>query len=227
MSPGAGNEWDEIAETYDRVAGTEQDVVYGNLKTALWSALGDVGGRTILDLGCGSGWLAAQLTGRGAKVVGIDGSAELIRRAQARSPMGRWVLHDLRNGLPKLEQHAIDVVVSHMALMDFDPLDSMLNDLRAILSPGSQVIITMPHPGFFNYKSVEEDGVTYRKVRNYLRPEAWQIQSYGGHTHYHRPLSYYVNLFASYGFSLIRFEEPEFKNETPVFCLLQFSRAAA
>jgi SAM-dependent methyltransferase len=221
------NEWDEIAETYDRVAGTAQDLVYGNLKTALWSALGDVRGRTILELGCGSGWLAAQLTEKGAKVVGIDGSAELIRRAQARSPTGQWILHDLRNGLPKLEQRAIDVVVSHMTLMDFDPLDPMLGDLGALLSPRPRIIITMPHPGFFNYKSAEEDGATFRKVRNYLRSEAWKIESYGGHTHYHRPLSYYVNLFARYGFCLIRFEEPEFKNETPVFCLLQFSRAAA
>ena len=175
----------------------------------------------VLDVGCGSGWLAAQLADAGAHVVGIDGSAELIRRARARFPAVQWLLHDLRDGLPKLPDHRpIDIVVAHMSVMDFDPLLPLFNDLGFLVPTGSRLIITMPHPAFFNYKSATEGEVTFRKVRNYLRHETWHIESYGGHNHYHRPLSYYVNLIADAGFALVRFDEPERKDATPVFCLL-------
>ena len=61
MTTGGSSGWDAIAEAYDRLAGTDKDVVYADLRSALWSALGDVRRKWVLDVGCGSGWLAAQL----------------------------------------------------------------------------------------------------------------------------------------------------------------------
>src|ERR1700682_298790 len=49
-----------------------------------YSLLGDVGGRRVLDFGCGSGENCLLLARRGAKVVGVDISESLIRVARKR-----------------------------------------------------------------------------------------------------------------------------------------------
>jgi len=49
-----------------------------------FSLLGDIRGKTVLDLGCGTGENVIPLTELGARVVGIDISPELIMLAQLR-----------------------------------------------------------------------------------------------------------------------------------------------
>src|SRR5437870_779664 len=46
--------------------------------------LGDVRGRTVVDFGCGSGENTLPLARRGANVIGVDISANLIRLAERR-----------------------------------------------------------------------------------------------------------------------------------------------
>jgi SAM-dependent methyltransferase len=58
------------------------------LVEAIWRE-GDLAGRRVLDVGCGTGRLAAELAGRGARVWGVDPSAEML--AVARSRAGRNV----------------------------------------------------------------------------------------------------------------------------------------
>jgi cyclopropane fatty-acyl-phospholipid synthase-like methyltransferase len=55
--------------------------VLGRMALAL-EALSDIEGRTVLDIGCGTGELGIRLAERGAaRVVGIDAAAEMIRTA--------------------------------------------------------------------------------------------------------------------------------------------------
>ncbi|HEX5041494.1 MAG TPA: methyltransferase domain-containing protein [Candidatus Polarisedimenticolaceae bacterium] len=51
-------------------------------------ALPPLHGRTVLDLGCGVGDLAAELVQRGARVVGFDANEELLGRARAQGLRG-------------------------------------------------------------------------------------------------------------------------------------------
>jgi 2-polyprenyl-3-methyl-5-hydroxy-6-metoxy-1,4-benzoquinol methylase len=55
-----------------------QDAVIG-------SFLGDLHGRTLLDVGTGTGRAAIGLAKRGARVTGVDASAEMLRVARARA----------------------------------------------------------------------------------------------------------------------------------------------
>ncbi len=216
--------WDSVAESYDSVAGTERDVAYSLLKADLWNALGDLQGRKVLDLGCGSGWLSALMAERGAVVTGIDGSTQLLSMAKARYPDGEWVQHDLSTGLPSIEP--AETVVSNMVLMDFDPIEPLVSELSLTVTPGARVVVTLPHPAFFNYEPGSDEAGLYRKVRRYLQPEEWSIETFGGHAHYHRPLSFYVNTFAENGFLLKHLREPELDAGIPVFCLMEFVRGA-
>jgi SAM-dependent methyltransferase len=49
-------------------------------------AEGDLAGRRVLDVGCGTGQVAGALTGLGARVWGIDPSAEMLARARLTAP---------------------------------------------------------------------------------------------------------------------------------------------
>lgn len=53
-------------------------------------ALSPLAGRAILDIGCGGGYLAKSLVSLGAKVTGIDPSAEEIGRAASTAPGARF-----------------------------------------------------------------------------------------------------------------------------------------
>ena len=47
--------------------------------------VGDISGRDVLDVGCGDGDLAVELSRRGATVTGIDASPDMIEAARARA----------------------------------------------------------------------------------------------------------------------------------------------
>jgi ubiquinone/menaquinone biosynthesis C-methylase UbiE len=50
----------------------------------IFDALPSLHGRTVLDLGCGVGDLAAEFVARGARVIGVDMNEELLREARSR-----------------------------------------------------------------------------------------------------------------------------------------------
>lgn len=51
----------------------------------------------ILDLGCGTGELTAQIAQSGARVIGLDASTEMLRSAQERFPELEWREGDAQN----------------------------------------------------------------------------------------------------------------------------------
>ncbi len=46
-------------------------------------------------------------------------------------------------------------------------------------------------------------------VKGYLKPEVWRIESFGGHNHYHRSLTYYFDHLRAHQFAVTRLYEPE------------------
>jgi len=72
------NDYDSFAEAYS--AETEANLINGYYtRPAILDLAGDVAGRWVLDVGCGSGPLFAALRNRGAIVTGIDKSAGMLK----------------------------------------------------------------------------------------------------------------------------------------------------
>ena len=76
------------ADPYARLAGVYDEIVadpsYGRMAAFmhdLWAGDPD-GVRTVLDVCCGTGLLAAELIARGHRVTGVDGSAAMLARAR-------------------------------------------------------------------------------------------------------------------------------------------------
>lgn len=97
-----------------------------------------------------------------------------------------------------------------MFLMDLPSIDRLLADVSRSLQADGKLIVTMTHPAFFSHTTVEDEtgGAHYRRVTGYLQHEDRTISSFGGHHHYHRPLSWYIDQFAADNLAVTRFHEP-------------------
>lgn len=113
----------------------------------VWEA-GDLAGRSVLDVGCGTGSLTAELAVRGARAVGVDPSREML--AEARQRLGPAV--DLTLGraeaLPfddgRFERLVLRLVVH---LVD---CGRALSELARVLAPAGRAVITTFEPEHFD-----------------------------------------------------------------------------
>lgn len=112
-------------------------------------ALPSLGGRTVLDLGCGAGDVAAELVDRGARVVGVDGNEELLAAARAKG-LANASFHraDLRDpsDLDRILESTLgapaDGLWSSFAAAYFPDLAPVLAGWVRHLSPGGWVALT-------------------------------------------------------------------------------------
>lgn len=103
------------------------------------------GAREIVDLGCGTGSLTAELSHRwpGAHVVGVDNSPEMLADARAREVPERlqFELADLRDFAPA---RPLDIVVSNATLQWVPDHLPVLARLASFLNPGGVVALQVP-----------------------------------------------------------------------------------
>jgi 2-polyprenyl-3-methyl-5-hydroxy-6-metoxy-1,4-benzoquinol methylase len=206
-------DWNRIAEQYSTNDGYEdptQNPMYRQLEAVLWESLGDLQGRNVLDLGCGHGWFSEIMHTAGARVLGIDGAERLIAHARSHYPGSEFVQADLAQGLPPLNRQ-FDHIVSTMVLMDIPDLTVLIRDVSKALTATGRFIFVILHPCFFQYKINFDEAtqIWYRKVTNYQDPQTWRIESFGGHNHYHRNLTYYGELLRTNNLAITRLYEPE------------------
>jgi SAM-dependent methyltransferase len=114
------------------------------------AAVGDVGGLSAADLGCGTGRHAIWLAGRGAAVTAIDFSEGMLAVARAKPGAERvkFLTHDLNLSLPLLDG-AFDLVVSGLVLEHLRDLDGFFREARRIIRPSGCAIVSAMHPAMF------------------------------------------------------------------------------
>jgi SAM-dependent methyltransferase len=110
-----------------------------------FARLGDVRGRSVLDLGCGHGMAAVVLARRGARVVGCDVSAgylaEARRRARASGVRADWVA--VNGEVLPFADGAFDAVWGNAVLHHFD-LARAAAELHRVLRPGGVGVFCEP-----------------------------------------------------------------------------------
>src|SRR6476660_2481577 len=115
-------------------------------RPAVLALAGDVAGRRILDAGCGSGPLFAELRERGAVISGIDASAGILEVARRRlGDEADLRVADLRDPLP-FPDAAFDDVIASLVLHYLEDWGPTLGEFRRVLVPGGRVIVSVDHP---------------------------------------------------------------------------------
>jgi trans-aconitate 2-methyltransferase len=94
-------------------------------------------GQRVLDLGCGTGQLTAQIVERGADVLGIDRSAEMIEQARRNFPGIRFEQADATTFAVDAP---FDAVFSNATLHWVRPPGAAVARVRAALKPGGRFV---------------------------------------------------------------------------------------
>ncbi|TDP96694.1 class I SAM-dependent methyltransferase [Labedaea rhizosphaerae] len=97
-----------------------------------------------LDAACGTGRYAEFLAGRGHRVIGVDGSPDMLARARTRVPQGEFLLGDLHR-LPVADAE-VDLVVCALALTHVPALAPVMAEFARVLRPGGHLVIADMHP---------------------------------------------------------------------------------
>ena len=102
-------------------------------------------GAAVLDLGCGAGTdllIAAQMTGLGGRVIGIDMTPEMLERARASAASMGLDNVELHTGLIEalpLEDASVDVVISNGVIDLVPDKDAVFDEIDRVLRPGGRL----------------------------------------------------------------------------------------
>jgi ubiquinone/menaquinone biosynthesis C-methylase UbiE len=107
--------------------------------------LGNIEGKTVLDLGCGSGESLVPLIRRGAKVIGIDISPELITIAHQRlNAEGLSAIVRVGSAYQtELPDSSVEVIFC-MSLIHHLDIPQVREEMRRILRPGGFIALKEP-----------------------------------------------------------------------------------
>ena len=98
-------------------------------------------GEAILDLGCGTGTLAGAIAARGARVVGLDASPQMIAQARAAWPAIDFAVGD-GQALSSVDGFlgAFDAVFSNAALHWMTDAEAVARGMAGALKPGGRLV---------------------------------------------------------------------------------------
>lgn len=134
-------------------------------------------GEKILDLGCGTGELTAQLATTGAQVMGIDGSASMIASARQHFPDIKFVVADATSfSVPE----KFDAVFSNAVLHWIRQKEKVLDRIHKHLVPGGRLVLEMGGKG-----NVDDIMGALEKVmqkHGYIFKPFWYFPSVGEYT---------------------------------------------
>ena len=208
---GIADEWVAHADTND----------YRNhfLMPNMLAMVGDVAGLDVLDVGCGEGGYGRELSRRGAKVVGIDGSSRLIEVAHERAASAK-VDVDLycanANRLDGVADAHFDRVLASMCLMDVEDYFGAISEIARVLRSGGELLMSITHPCFqarvSKWIKDERGQPMFFAVDHYFDRVAWEARMAAEFTlpvlRRHRPLEDYMAAPLAAGLNLREFREP-------------------
>jgi ubiquinone/menaquinone biosynthesis C-methylase UbiE len=98
----------------------------------------------VLDAACGTGRYAVRLAEQGHTVVGVDQSPDMLERARAKVPGGRFLEGGLAD-LP-LPDASVDAAVCALALVHVPELGPAVEELARVVRPGGRILVSDVHP---------------------------------------------------------------------------------
>lgn len=202
------NDYDGFAEAY--AAESESSLLNAYYsRPAVVDLAGDVTGRRILDVGCGTGPVLEMLRERGAVVTGVDPSIKMLELARKR--LGEDAdLHQARlsqdpdvRSLP-FPDDTFDDAVACLVLHYLKDWSAPLAEIQRVLVPGGRLILALNHPFTYN---IEQPDADYFAVREFTDEYTFAGQK-ASLTYWHKSLSGMSDAFTEAGFRISVISEP-------------------
>lgn len=159
---------------------------------------------SVLDLGCGEGWLVRELNRNGLSAIGVDAVEALIDQARALDPenQNRYNVlsyNDLTKG--KLTG-TVDAVVANFSLLGDESVQQLFAAMKTILNPGGVFVVQTVHPVLACGDQPYLDG---------WREESWNgfgVGDFKPAPWFFRTLQSWTSLFFENKLTLTRIKEP-------------------
>jgi SAM-dependent methyltransferase len=210
--------WDDAAPAYAAEHGAflgEADFVWGpeGLREPEAGLLGDVAARDVLEVGCGGAQCSRWLAAHGARVVGLDLSAAMLRPAAGRATSGPVLLQADARALPFADA-SFDLACSAYGAVPFvaDP-ERIMHEVARVLRPGGRWVFSLTHPIRWVFPDDPgPDGLVARHPyfdrTPYVELDGAGVVLYAEH---HRTLAERIADLVEAGFVLERLVEPEWQ----------------
>jgi trans-aconitate methyltransferase len=155
--------------------------LYDDRHSFVWQKAGDLIGlldprpaQRILDLGCGTGHLTAQIAAQGADVIGLDASASMIAQARQNYPKLKFVLGDARSFH---FDEPFDAVFSNAVLHWIPDAAAVVSSVGAALKSGGRFVFEMG--GKENISRIVDALTSVLKASGYPAVNPWYYPSAG------------------------------------------------
>lgn len=156
---------------------------------------------SVLDLGCGEGWLVRELAGRVERAVGADVAASLVEKARA-AGSGEFLVESYEAIAGGAIEGSFDAVVCNFSLLGKGSVDGLFRAVPSLLNRGGMLVVQTLHPvvacGDLPYRDGWRDGSWDGLDVGLVEPAPW----------YFRTLESWVALFLGSGFRLLEMREP-------------------
>lgn len=157
--------------------------------------------QTVLDVGCGEGWLVRALHTHGIMAHGVDGIPTLVEQARSMGG-GTFEVASYGDMAAGRLQATFDVVVCNFSLFGDESVVSLLRQIPCLLNPGGTFIIQTLHPpiacGEGDYKDGWRSGSWAGFGQDFVNPAPW----------YFRTMGSWVGLLAESGLMVTKLIEP-------------------
>jgi ubiquinone/menaquinone biosynthesis C-methylase UbiE len=170
-------------------------------RPATIALLGDVNGKRVLEVGCGTGPLTEWLVDHGADVVPCDVSAAMLEIARLRvGDRAELYHHDLAEPLTFLEDACVGLVVASLVFHYLRDWVAPLRELHRVLRPTGSVVMSIHHPAWDWRNHCPEDYFAFLRVSEvWVEPHAV--------TFWRRPLTAVTDAVSEAGFLIERLVE--------------------
>ncbi len=157
--------------------------------------------QSVLDVGCGEGWLVRALSRAGISAFGVDAVPELIEKAEAAGE-GKFRVMDYEQIAQGGIGAKVDMAVANFSLIGKESVDDLVRAVPSLINATGAFVVQTLHPLTANGDQPYADG--------------WRTGSWAGFSSdfsdpapwYFRTMETWLDLLEKSGFSSVEVREP-------------------
>ncbi|GJM31892.1 MAG: methyltransferase [Saprospiraceae bacterium] len=157
--------------------------------------------KSVLDVGCGEGWLVRELERKGIQSMGVDVVPEFIAYAQKQG-RGKFKCLSFETLSKEALKEQFDVVVCNFSILGNESVTSLFQKMPTLLNKGGSFIVQTIHPVIACGEEKYEDGWRSGSWKGFsdqfCDPAPW----------YFRTVETWKGLFIENGFEFLEILEP-------------------
>ncbi len=157
--------------------------------------------QSVLDIGCGEGWLCRELVPKAIQVTGVDAVPELVESAQSAGG-GSFLVQTYEEIAAGRLDIQVDLVVCNFSLIGNESVQGIFANVPRMLRANGAFVVQTVHPiaacGDLPYEDGWRAGSWNGFSSKFVDPAPW----------YFRTLETWKDLFSRFGFELLAIREP-------------------